>query len=176
MKRSGKKPAPPLDEQKLRDLALHYAGKYATSRAKLLAYLRRKLRERGWGGEGEPDPEAIVERCAELKFVDDAGYAMMKASSAARRGYGVRRLDQMLHAAGIEEADAAEAREQADTRRWEAAEQFARRKRVGPFAIAPADDRMRERQIAAFIRAGHDFTTARKWVDAPPGEVPENGE
>ena len=31
---------------KLRDLALHYVGRYATSRKKLSDYLRRKLRER----------------------------------------------------------------------------------------------------------------------------------
>ena len=42
--------APPLDEAGLNELALAYVARYATSRAKLLAYLARKLRERGWGG------------------------------------------------------------------------------------------------------------------------------
>jgi regulatory protein len=39
---------PPLDQAALQELALRYVGKYATTRAKLRAYLGRKLRERGW--------------------------------------------------------------------------------------------------------------------------------
>jgi len=37
---------PPLDAEGLERLGLFYAGRYATTRAKLADYLRRKLRER----------------------------------------------------------------------------------------------------------------------------------
>ena len=49
--RKPRKPRPPLNAAKLEELALGYVGRFATSRAKLLSYLKRKLRERGWDGD-----------------------------------------------------------------------------------------------------------------------------
>ena len=72
---------PPLERAALQELALRYVGKYATTRAKLRAYLSRKLRERGWDGAREPDLEALAERFAELGYVDDAAYALSKSRS-----------------------------------------------------------------------------------------------
>jgi len=77
--RSGRRPRPPLDPAKLDELALAYVGRFATSRAKLTNYLARKLRERGWGGERDPDIPAVAERLARLGYVDDAAYAVAKA-------------------------------------------------------------------------------------------------
>ncbi|HUD91965.1 regulatory protein RecX [Sphingobium sp.] len=166
---TGKRLPPPLDEESLRDLALRHVTRFATSRGKLLTYLNRKLRERGWGGEQPADPEALADRFVELNYIDDAGYAVMKSASLGRRGYGARRVEEELRAAGIAEGD----REQADaqTRKdaWSAADRFARRKRVGPYATAPLDQKQREKAIAAFLRAGHDYAVARRWVDAAPG-------
>ena len=53
---------------------------------------------------------------------------------------------------------------------------FARRKRIGPYATAPLDPKQREKAIAAFLRAGHAYALARRWVDAAPGEVMEEDE
>ena len=47
----------PLDEQGLNGLALRYVERFATTRAKLRAYLDRKLRERGWAEAGVPTAE-----------------------------------------------------------------------------------------------------------------------
>ncbi|HEU0135589.1 MAG TPA: RecX family transcriptional regulator, partial [Allosphingosinicella sp.] len=69
--RPDKRPRPALDGDGLERLGLFYAGRYATTRAKLAAYLRRKLKERGWSGEGEPPVERLVERFASLGYVDD---------------------------------------------------------------------------------------------------------
>ncbi len=170
---TGKRLPSPLNEDALRELALRYVGRFATSRAKLLAYLQRKLKERGWSDERPADPQALVERLAELRYVDDSGYAVMKGASLARRGYGARRVQESLRAAGIAAADRAEAEARIDAEAWNAAERFARRKRIGAFAPAAPDPRQREKWIAAFLRAGHDYATARRWCDAPPGETPE---
>ena len=62
-----RRPAPPLDEDALQALALRYAARFATSRAKLSAYLARKLAERGWGGDAPPDPDALIARLADLR-------------------------------------------------------------------------------------------------------------
>ena len=169
---TGKRPRPPLDGDSLRDLALRYVSRFATSRAKLLAYLNRKLQERGWHGEGAPEPERLVERLAELRYVDDRNFAVMKSAALTRRGYGARRVTQTLRADGIADADREEADTQLSNDSWDAADRFARRKRLGPYAIAPADLKQRDKAIAAFLRAGHGFDTARRWIDAAPGEPP----
>lgn len=168
-----KRSPPPLDEEALRELALRYVGRFATSRAKLLAYLGRKIRERGWTGRAPADPQVLVDRLSELRYVDDASYAVMKSGALSRRGYGPRRVAEALRADGIAETDREEADAQTKKESWSAADRFARRKRIGPYAQERPDPGRREKWIAAFLRAGHDYATTRLWVDAAPGEVPE---
>lgn len=170
---TAKRPRPPIDEDALREMALRYVGRFATSRAKLLDYLRRKIRERGWGSENPADPQGLADRLAELGYIDDGSYAVMKSAALTRRGYGARRVDESLRAAGIAQADRTEADAHTAAQGWAAAERFARRKRIGPFAAERPDPRLREKWMAAFLRAGHGHALARRWVDAPPGEPPE---
>jgi len=166
-----KKPAPPLDNRRLRDLALHYAGRYATTKAKLTRYLQRKIRERGWKeGETIADLEKLARDFAELGYVDDAAYAEARARSFARRGYGARRLEQDLYAAGISDDDAASARAEGENAAFTSAQTFARRKRIGPYASEIASPEKRQKQLAAFMRAGHGFDLAKQFVFAEPGD------
>lgn len=174
--RSARSPAPPLDRESLDNLALGYAARFATTRAKLRDYLRRKLRERGWDGGPPPDVDAVVARLAELRYVDDAAFATIRGDALARRGYGSRRIAEALNAAGVEAEDRAGPALLSPREAWAAADRFARRRRIGPYAAAAADRPARDKQVAAFVRAGHDFATARAWVDAPPGEPPPEPE
>lgn len=171
-----KKPRPPLDEAALERLALFYAGRYATTRAKLRSYLARKVRERGWTGDGQPPIETMVDRFSELGYVDDRAFASARGAALQRRGYGERRLDQALHAAGIEAEDAAEAREQARSGAWESALRFAERRRIGPYAAEAPDREARQKAFAAMIRAGHPMELVRKLLDCRAGEVPNPDE
>ena len=108
-RRPARRSPPPLDSSRLQELALRYVSKYATTRAKLREYLTRKLRERGWDGERQPDLEALANRFAELGYVDDAAFALSKSRSLTARGYGRRRLDEKLRLAGVGEGDSAAA-------------------------------------------------------------------
>jgi len=171
-----RKVKPPYDAETLEQAALSYAGRYATTRARLAAYLRRKLRERGWSGPGEPPVERLTERMAELSYVDDRAFASARAAALTRRGYGARRVGLALSAAGIGEEDGAEARRAAADAAWEAALRFAERRRIGPFAEAEADRVGREKALAAMLRAGHPVGIARRLVAARPGQVPEADE
>jgi len=164
---------PPLDGAALEQTALSYAGRYATSRVRLCAYLARKLRERGWGEPGEPPLAALVERMAALGYVDDRAFAAGRAAALGRRGYGERRVADALRAAGIEEDDAAAARETAREGAWAAALRFAERRRIGPFAPAEPDPKGRQKALAALVRAGHPPRLARRLVAARPGEIPD---
>lgn len=164
--RRNRRPPKPLDSARLEELALAYVARFATSRAKLEAYLARKLRERGWEGEAEPQVSALAERYVELGYVDDAAYARARAGGLLRRGYGARRVDQALGAAGIGEDIREDLRPgEAEARR--AALALAKRRRFGPFGSQLPDRALREKQIAAMMRAGHAIGHAVALVDAP---------
>jgi regulatory protein len=163
------RPPPPLDQVKLQELALRYVGKYATTRSKLRAYLSRKLRERGWNGDRDPDLRALSERFAELGYIDDAAYAVSKSRSLSGRGYGKRRLAEKLRHAGVEDEDSREALEAADASAVAAALRFAERRGIGPFAVEFPDRSAREKAIAAMVRAGHGFALSRAIARLNPG-------
>jgi regulatory protein len=162
----GKGARRPLDAVQLRDLALAYVARYATSAGKLERYLARKLAERGWADGAEPpDLPALVARYVELGYIDDAAYARIKASGLQRRGYGARRVQQALADAGVEqEVRTAVTASMAQRRR--AALVMARKRRFGPFAATAPERAVREKQLAAMLRAGHDLDMAREMVNA----------
>lgn len=168
----------PLDRAAVEELALSYLARFATSSAKLEAYLWCKIRERGVAEDGDPiDVGAVVARMIELRYVDDAAYARARSSGLLRKGYGARRVDQALRAAGIEDELRAEAAPDERSARA-AALAFARKRGFGPFAGSarsgePWDRARREKQIAAMVRAGHDFGTARQLVYAELAEDAE---
>jgi regulatory protein len=170
MRRNGpRKPRPPLDAEKLNELMMAYVARFATSRAKLGQYLQRKVRERGWAGEAEPPVESLVEKASTLGFVDDSAFALAKARSLSARGYGGRRVGQALHAAGIAEEDGRAARDHALEDAIEAALRFARRRRLGPFGMETVTPELREKQLAAMLRAGHGLRLAKAILALPPG-------
>jgi regulatory protein len=162
----------PLDPVRLEELALAYVARFATTAARLEAYLARKLRERGWADEDTPAPTgAIVARMVAAGYVDDAAFARAKSGSLLRRGYGERRVGQALGAAGVapEIRDTLRADEAAQRR---AALALARRRRFGPFGENP-DRAVREKQFAAMLRAGHPLDKARELLDQPSVEAAE---
>ncbi|HEX8124734.1 MAG TPA: RecX family transcriptional regulator [Allosphingosinicella sp.] len=171
--RPDKRPRPPLDSEGLERLGLFYAGRYATTRSKLAAYLRRKLKERGWSGPGEPPVERLVKRFAELGYVDDRSFAESRSASLLRRGFGERRVKEALRGAGIAEADSAEARDISAEEALAAAHRFARRKRLGPYAPAAADRSARDKAAAAMLRAGHPLHLVRQVLGTAPEDLPE---
>lgn len=171
--RTSRHQRPPLDPEGLERLALFYVGRYATTRARLRAYLGRKLKERGWEGGPAPDIEELVERLAARGYVDDGAFASARASSLQRRGYGERRVAQALRAAGIEDPDSEGAREQARLAAIQTARRFAERRRLGPFSANPGDPDARRKAFAAMLRAGHPPDVVRKLLDASVAELPD---
>ena len=172
--RNPSKKRSPLTSDKLEELGLNYVGRFATSRSKLVAYLARKLRERGWDGNGEPPVDALADKFVRLGYIDDRAFALSKARSLTGRGYGERRVRQALASSGIGEADAADAREFAADEAVAAALKFARRRSIGPFADIAPDRLQRERALAAMVRAGHSFSLASAIINLKPGEIPDS--
>jgi regulatory protein len=162
----------PLDPAQLQALAVHYLGRFATTEKRLADYLRRKVKQRGWAEGDDPPIAAIVARCVAAGYVDDRSFAEARSASLVRRGYGQRRVAQALHAAGVARDLADSVAPDADAARL-AAESYARRRRFGPFGDGRADQAQRQRQMAAMVRAGHDFDLARHFVTALPDSADE---
>ena len=159
-----------LDQERLQRLAIRYVERYATSRKKLADYLHRKIREREWQGPDGPAVEKLIENFVDQGYIDDALYAQNKALALTRRGYGTRRVSHALYQAGINETDGRAAFAISETNKWAAAEKFARKRKIGPFAESPQDADKCRRQLQAFLRAGHDFDLAHRFVFASPGD------
>jgi regulatory protein len=164
---------PPLDEAALRELALHYAARFATTRLKLRRYLTRKLKERGWAGTQPADVAVLADRLAELGYVDDAAFAAMKGRAMAARGLGQRRVTEALMAAGVAADDRGDAQDEAAALTTALA--YARKKRLGPYArVASNDPAARQKALAAMLRAGHAMGVARQILAARSVEDAEN--
>ena len=169
--RGAKRVKPPLGEAQLRDLALHYAARFATTGARLEGYLVRKIRERGLVEDTDGrtiaiDIPALVARLVELGYVDDDAYARMRARDLGARGYGARRVEETLRHAGVEEGlRQAHAPGEAASRR--AAALLAKKRRLGPYGAPDkggdplATRKAREKAVAAMLRAGHQYEHAR---------------
>ena len=156
----------PLDPARLEELALAYVARFSVPAGKFQAYLKRKLRERGWAGEGEPPVAALVARFVAAGYIDDAAWAATKSEGLLRRGYGQRRIAQALGAAGIDEG-LRDSLRGGEVEAREAALRLARRRGFGPFGKTVPDRDQREKQLAAMLRAGHRLDTARDVVNAP---------
>ena len=173
----------PLDETSLRDLALSYVARFSTTGAKLEQYLARKIRERGVAEDAdgrvkELDVSALVSDFITRGYVDDDAYARAKSRDLTARGYGAKRVEQALWAAGVEEPVREDnAPSEAASRR--AAILLAKKRRFGPYGLSNEEDesqdtqetlaanrKQREKQVAAMLRAGHSFEHVRFIMDA----------
>jgi regulatory protein len=156
----------------LRDLALHYAARFATTAARLEAFLARKIKERGVAEDADGrllpiDIPALVARLVALGYVDDDAYARMRTRDLGARGYGRRRVDEVLRHAGVEE-QVRQAHAPGEAASRKAAALMAQKKRLGPWGSAreqagdPLSQRKaHEKAVAAMLRAGHQYDHVR---------------
>ena len=169
MSRSPAKPKKPLTPESLRWFALRYVERFATTEAKLVAYLNTKLRERGWAGEGEAPIAEMAAQLVQLGYVNDRIYAEAKARGLQARGFGARRVGQALTAAGIDKDLRAEIGDSVNAE--DAAMAYARRKRIGPYGPKVEDRALRQKQFAAMMRAGHPFEVAKRVLGMSADEL-----
>jgi regulatory protein len=177
-----RRPPAPLTAESIRAAAQDYVARREGSAAMVRAALARRLRRRLAAlppeqAEAERDAalpliEAEVARLEQAGLVADARFAGLRARAALEGGRGARRILRDLGAKGVEAATARAALEEAareiapegdDPLREaeaEAAETFARRRRIGPFRATPAPQdragraRLWSREAAAMARAG----------------------
>ena len=166
-----RKAAATLDSALIEEWALGYLGRYATSADNLRLVLRRRVRRRLGNGDRPDDAvsqtdgliDALIARYRASGLLDDAAYAAARARRDLRQGRSLRGIAAGLAAKGVARDDAAAAvamlRDGSGDPDLAAACSFARRRRLGPYRVTGADGD-RQRELAAFARAGFDRHTA----------------
>lgn len=183
-----------MTADRLERAAYHYLERYATSTNGFRRVLERKIRRTNTDFSADLSSEqqawidALVEKCTRLKFLDDQLYATAKARSLARHGKPVRTIRQWLAARGVKSTEIdhainALANEQGGVKALDmaAACRFAQRRRFGPWrrddrgyaepdaseqSRAKHDKRKKDREIAAFSRAGFSWHQTMAVLDA----------
>lgn len=180
--RAPRKPTP----QRLRNQALHHLGRFAASRAHLRSLLlRRALKAGRPHGMGEdvlaPMVDAVVADLVGLGLLDDRAYALTRARGLAGRGRSPRMIRLKLAQQGVAgDLIAASLDRLAEERGGDpvlaSAVVLARKRRLGPFGPSALRDGRREKDLAAFARAGFPYAVARRVLDAEtPEELEESG-
>jgi len=166
----------------LENAAMHYLERFASSSRNLRRVLMRKVDRslNHWGGEREAcaaQVDAIIAKLARLGYLDDAAYAEMKTRALHRQGKGSRTIRATLAAKGIDAELAASAlvslAEEVDEPDLAAAIKLAKKRRLGPFRPGPRAE-FRNKDLAALARAGFDFDTARRVIEAESAEALED--
>ena len=159
----------PRAEQRLMNKAVHYLGRYTSSRQRLREVLQRFARRKL--DHFEPAEisraiNAVITDCVRLGYVDDAAFAMTRARSkrrggrsalAIRRSLAEHQIDDTLVDAALDAAD-----ETLADGELAAALRHAVRRRIGPYARVEPDDATRQRHLASLARAGFSLDIARQ--------------
>lgn len=165
----------------LENAALHYLERFASSSANLKRVLMRKV-DRSlahWGGEraeAAGQVEAVIAKLTRLGYLNDAAYAEAKTRALHRQGKAGRTIRATLAAKGVD-AEAAGAAldglaEDVPEPDLAAAVRLARKRRLGPFRLQGRAE-TRQKDLAALARAGFDFDTCRRVIEAEDAEALE---
>lgn len=174
-KRRGPKKATP---ERLEKSALFYLERYASSSENLRRVLMRRVDASAKVHGTDPDEGAqfidkLIERYQRAGLLDDAGYAEARVASLHRRGLSDRAIAMKLRQKGVPgdliEKSLEDLREDrradGEDANREAAMNYAKRRRIGPFRRTAREEN-RERDMAALGRQGFDYETARGIIDA----------
>jgi regulatory protein len=160
----------------LKGLALDYLDRFAATRLRLRQVMLRKIRKsaRLHGDDPEPIIAALDEAIQWLEgrgFLSDKAYAESKARALVARGTSRAHIIANLAAKGVGGDDARAALAQValeyEEPELEAAQRYARRRRLGPYRLdAEARAAARNKDLATMARAGFASRIARQVIDA----------
>jgi regulatory protein len=169
--RDGGRPTREITPAVIKEWALGYLGRYASSTENLRRVLLRRIRRRSPDAVAELGGavEALIQRYRASGLIDDAAYALARAQSLHRRGESQFKIRARLLSKGVDAAVAGEAvaalgAEEAGDPDLAAACAFARRRRFGPYRRGEGD---RARELAAFARAGFARRIAQAVLACP---------
>lgn len=172
--RAAPRPAGPAPTRaRLHDAALAHLARFAASEAGLVRVLDRRIERwaRAAATEGPVDPDAVAhskqaartvaQALVQSGVLDDAAFAGARARSLTRAGRSRRAVGAHLAGKGVA-SDVANAALPDPESELAAALAYARRRRLGPFRVADADDGTRLKELGALARAGFPQPVARQ--------------
>jgi len=155
----------------LEGAALRYLERFDCSVARLRKVLSERVAKAARAGveDAAAAPaiiEQILERYQESGLVNDQRFAKSFAERQRERGTSRRMIEQKLRARGIPEATIAELlpRNESGQGELEAAQAFARRRRLGPHRKAETREAYRRKDLMAMARAGFNYDTASRVI------------
>ncbi|MDV7338174.1 RecX family transcriptional regulator [Terasakiella sp. A23] len=172
----------PITAQSLRNAALRYIDRFATSRENLRQVLMRRVHKSHYHHDtsvqdGIDWVEDILNKLEKANFINDKTYAEGRASALHRKGTSLRVIRMKLVEKGVSEDDInyaldalREETESPDLER-DAAIALARRRRLGPWRLPEKREALKEKDLAAMARAGFSYDLARDIIEA---ETPED--
>jgi regulatory protein len=163
-----------MTRQSLREAALRHLARYATTRANLVRVLNRRIAR--WAAQYNQNDEIVglrqvaqelVDSLAAEGLVNDDAYAAIRSRRLLRAGRSRRAVAADLATRGVSGQAISDETELA------AALITARRRRIGPFRVAPTDTDGLRRETAMLARAGfsRDVVRAALQMDTAQAEA-----
>ena len=171
-------PVAALSDAELQERALRYLDRFDSTAARLRQVLYRHV-QRATGDadlrrEGCARVDAVVQRLAEAKLIDDARFATTSALGLRQRGRSQAAIRQKLRSRGVaaEDLELALSESLAECTELDAAREYVRRRGLGPHR--PPDERRAraQRDLAALARAGFGSDVARRALEADDDSDP----
>lgn len=161
-----------ITESSLRNIALYYLQRYASSKENVRRVLMRRVHRSALVHEDLDTDEAarwvdqLVEQLAKSGMIDDEIYAEGQMKALFRRGISPRVIAQRLAQKGIDaelvQKTISKLNANSANPKMSAAIKFAKRRRFGPYQTRGDRNERTDKDMAAFARAGFDYETARK--------------
>ncbi len=168
-----------ITESTLRNIALYYLQRYASSSENLKRVLMRRVHRAAQFhemdiSESEIWVDQLVQRLVHTGVVDDQAYAEGRMRALFRRGASPRTIAQRLKEKGVDddliEQTLSTLRDETSDPNLLAAIKLAKRRRLGPYQTEQRRADRKDKDLAALARAGFDYQTALKVIDAPSVE------
>ncbi len=168
-----------ITESTLRNIALYYLQRYASSSENLKRVLMRRVHRAAQFhemdiSESEIWVDQLVQRLVHTGVVDDQAYAEGRMRALFRRGASPRTIAQRLKEKGVDddliEQTLSTLRDETSDPNLLAAIKLAKRRRLGPYQTEQRRTDRKDKDLAALARAGFDYQTALKVIDAPSVE------
>jgi regulatory protein len=173
--KSGKQRVPKRNTKRsLKNVALYYLQRYASSSANLKSVLMRRVhRSCAHHGSsvdvGESLVDGVINRLQELGLLNDAAFAEAQAISMHRRGNSRRAIKMKLFQKGLGGGDIDAAlsslEEEFEDFEFIAAAALARRRRLGPYRDDQVRKELYKKDLATISRAGFSYDIAKKVID-----------
>ncbi len=167
--------------------AIHYLGRYASTKARLQMVLEQKVMKRNANREAISEEQAgwiseVVRKCAEYRYVDDMAYAKSRSSALLAKGKAVFLIRQDLSHKGVAEEIIDSVLSELETTKGSdlslmAAAAYVRKRRFGAFRRADMPSSSEDlynkerKEQAAMMRAGFSYTVIEHVLKADEAEL-----